>query len=446
VAVERAWKTSRGENTVVAIIDDGVDLGHPEFQLKGKVVFPRDTLRDTNQAIPLVPDDNHGTCCAGIAIAQGSDAASGVAPMAQLIPLRSGGLGSLSEAKAIAWAVDHGADIISCSWGPPDGIWYDPASPAQRIAFPIPDGTRLALKYALKKGRFGRGCIVLWAAGNGNEDIRYDGYASFPGVLAVAACDYRENRAPYSDFGKNVACCFPSSSGSHNARQYVADGIWTTDRIGQEGYEPGGDYTGTFGGTSAACPGAAGAIALILSQFPWLETRHVRPMLRYCCDPIGGDAGGYLDGHSPYFGYGRINPAKALILLQEVFLLETTWDKPLGQSMAAFRCKFRHTFLLLNLSYGLEEGKGRRCAAGEWLYSDGKPGFLSRISFFLEGRDAYLFHIKPFVSRDGNALTVRLFWKRVDDVSFQKKSNNAPFSRKLVPSAHDSNSSSKMAH
>jgi len=229
VEMRKVWQYSKGENVTIAIIDDGVDTIHPEFTLPCKLVYPRDTILDIDSAQPQTMDENHGTCCAGVALAQGSGLASGVAPMARLIPIRSGGLGSFSEAKAFAWAADHGADIISCSWGPPDGIWYDPNDPAHRIPFPLPDSSSLAIDYALKKGRNGAGCLLVWAAGNGNEEIHYDGYASLPTILAVAACDYKEKRSPYSDFGQNIACCFPSSSASSTPLG-VSDGIWTTDR------------------------------------------------------------------------------------------------------------------------------------------------------------------------------------------------------------------------
>ncbi|WP_176393359.1 S8 family serine peptidase, partial [Escherichia coli] len=63
--------------------------------------------------------DTHGTPCAGVACADGRYGASGVAPEANLMPIRqAGGLGSLDEALAFVWATDNGADVISCSWGP----------------------------------------------------------------------------------------------------------------------------------------------------------------------------------------------------------------------------------------------------------------------------------------------------------------------------------------
>ena len=53
--------------------------------------------------------------------------------------------------------------------------------------------------------------MVFFAAGNGNESVDNDGYASYDRVLAVAACNDRGERSVYSDFGEAVWCAFPSS-------------------------------------------------------------------------------------------------------------------------------------------------------------------------------------------------------------------------------------------
>ncbi|MET0387989.1 MAG: S8 family serine peptidase, partial [Polyangiales bacterium] len=105
--VAAAHALSRGQGITIAIIDDGVDIDHPE--LKNKVVSPRDvTFAETHpQAFNPRPKDvypqypeNHGTACAGVACAAGSDGASGVAPDAKLLPIRlASGLGSQQEAQ-----------------------------------------------------------------------------------------------------------------------------------------------------------------------------------------------------------------------------------------------------------------------------------------------------------------------------------------------------------
>jgi subtilisin family serine protease len=67
--------------------------------------------------VPSQDGDNHGTARAGVACANGIEGASGVAPLAKLMPISlADGLGSVREAEAFRWAADNGADVISCSW------------------------------------------------------------------------------------------------------------------------------------------------------------------------------------------------------------------------------------------------------------------------------------------------------------------------------------------
>jgi subtilisin family serine protease len=135
-----------------------------------------------------------------------------VAPEASLMPIRMmSQLGSQAEADAFLWAADNGADVISCSWGPQDGNWSEPDDRRHQAWTPLPDSTRLAITYAVTKGRNGKGCLVFFAAGNGNESADLDGYAGNTDVLTVAACNDRGRRSVYSDMGEAVFCAFPSN-------------------------------------------------------------------------------------------------------------------------------------------------------------------------------------------------------------------------------------------
>jgi subtilisin family serine protease len=318
--VEAAWASSQGEGIVVAVIDDGVDIDHEEFRSSAKIVAPRDVTRKADDPRPKGLRDDHGTACAGVACADGSFSASGVAPRARLLPIRlASGLGSQDEADAFVWATDHGADVISCSWGPTDGDFANKSDPLHKHVEPLPDSTRLAIDYAVTKGRAGRGAVVLFAAGNGNESVDNDGYASNPKVIAVAACDDRGKKAPYSDHGKAVFCAFPSN----HYFPSVTPGIWTTDRSGGLGYNFGDDrlgdaagrYTNSFGGTSSACPGAAGVAALVLARNPELRADEVRDVLGRSCDRIDPKGGRYgKKGRSRIYGYGRLNALRAVEL------------------------------------------------------------------------------------------------------------------------------------
>jgi hypothetical protein len=314
--VEAAHTIAEGEGVTIAIIDTGTDIDHEEFSSRGKLVAPRDTTSNDDDPRPNGRDENHGTACAGVACADGKVGASGVAPRAKLMPIRmQSQLGSQAEANAFYWAAEHGADVISCSWGPTDGTWWDPNDPLHSTAVPLPDSTRLALDYAATRGRNGKGCVVFFAAGNGNESVDNDGYASYERVLAVAACNDRGLRSVYSDFGDAVFCAFPSNDFEFEDEGRPAPltpGIWTTDRTGRAGYSA-DDYTDSFSGTSSACPGAAGVAALVLSANPSLGSDEVKDALRRSCDRIDPGGGEYDEqGHSRLYGYGRLNAETAV--------------------------------------------------------------------------------------------------------------------------------------
>ena len=351
--VESAHQITLGEGVTIAIIDDGVDIDHPEFSGTGKIVAPRDATLQTNDPRPKDAfgtgprfGENHGTACAGVACANGINGACGVAPKARLIPIRlASGLGSQNEANAFKWAADNGADVISCSWGPEDGRWFDPNDPLHNQIAQLPPSSRLAIDNVTTNGRGGKGCVVLFAAGNGNESVDNDGYAANPKVIAVAACNDRSARSVYSDFGNAVWCSFPSSDFGHspfNHPEPLTTGIWTTDRSGQKGYnvgaaadgDPGGHFTNSFGGTSSACPGAAGVAALVLSVNPGLKSQEVRDLFKRACDRIDPQGGNYdAAGHSAKYGFGRLNARTAVDLAkpqpQNAITISRTFDSPI---------------------------------------------------------------------------------------------------------------------
>ncbi len=321
-----AHAITRGAGVVIAVIDDGVDVDHGEFAGAGKIVAPFDATLGSEDAHPKSASNNHGTACAGVACANG-DRASGVAPDAALMPIRLvSGLGSRNEAEAFRWAADNGADIISCSWGPADGQWWNPSDPSHDVDVPLPAMTRLAIDYATEHGRQGRGCVICWAAGNGRESVDNDGYARYERVLAIAACNDRGVRSVYSDAGDAVFCSFPSGDTAwpaFNQPEPLTPGIWTTDRRGSAGYNPGrdsqgdthGDFTNDFGGTSSACPGVAGIAALVIAANPELNWQEVRDVIRRSCVKIDVDGGDYDEtGHSRVYGHGRPDAATAVML------------------------------------------------------------------------------------------------------------------------------------
>lgn len=323
--VLRKLKGELGGSTVkLAIIDDGFDSTHEDLQNR---FLPGHDFADGDDMPNPGNQDMHGTCVVGVA-GGSTDNGIGIAgacPNCQIIPIRMNmsGITSLdaSAIEAFEWAANAGADIISNSWGPADGT-----------------GQMVDMNQTLKdlvanlttSGRNGKGIIILFAAGNGGESIETDGFASNPNVFAIGASNAAGNRASYSDFGNSLdfmasSCDMDSSGGDGWAGGSTIDGIWTTDNMGQGGYNAGntnegdalGNYTSTFGGTSSACPLAAGITGLVLFSNPDLTRDQVYDIFKETSDKTGFDTYD-ANGFNQNYGYGRINACKAVVKALEM--------------------------------------------------------------------------------------------------------------------------------
>ncbi|GAB4263231.1 MAG: hypothetical protein Kow0092_14030 [Deferrisomatales bacterium] len=301
-----AWEITRGDRAVVVcVMDDGVQVDHPDFDAPGKIVAPFDFGENDPDPTPVHVDDNHGTACAGVAVAEENGrGVVGIAPRCALMPIRTSGMISNQTIRDLFdYARTQGADVISCSWGV-----------ATRF-FTLSTPMIRAIGRAAREGRGGRGCVIVFAAGNEDSPIDGEkdgvrvrsGFAMHPDVIAVAASNSHDVRSHYSNYGPQVWVCAPSS-GSGGRR------IVTTDRTGGAGYQS-GDYTTTngFGGTSSSTPLVAGVCGLILSVNPELTAAEVKDILRVTADRIDEAHGAYdAEGHSDWYGYGRVNALAAV--------------------------------------------------------------------------------------------------------------------------------------
>jgi subtilisin family serine protease len=152
-----AWQIATGSGIVVAVMDEGIELDHPDLEAN---IYPL-SFDTENRSSPSVVRGAHGTACAGIigAVQNNDTGVSGVAPAGQLMSIsRDLGVFSVLDpltkedlAFGINWAWHHGADVISNSWG---GThlqgWY------------IAEAIDSAQTY----GRGGKGCVVVFSAGN----------------------------------------------------------------------------------------------------------------------------------------------------------------------------------------------------------------------------------------------------------------------------------------
>lgn len=300
-----AWSVTRGANAYVAVVDAGVDpVDHPEFH--GRVASRWMTTPPAGTSGASISTHPHGTKVAGLIAANGQ-MVSGIAPEAMLLmvgvpPLRTM-IGHLSEAEGLRWAADHDAGVICCAWAPPN-----PSVKSGRL----PDHTREALDYCLTHGRNGKGCVIVFSAGNDGSDLALNGYASHPGVIAVGACNCHGKRPSYSGWGDALWCVFPSNDphDPFGARMTYLTTAPVGSLLDGEAF-----YTTRFGFTSAATAAVAGICALIVSANPDLTASEVKAVLRDSCERIDIDSGTYDErGHSPLYGYGRPDVAHAVEL------------------------------------------------------------------------------------------------------------------------------------
>ncbi|MGB9692835.1 MAG: S8 family serine peptidase, partial [Candidatus Sumerlaeaceae bacterium] len=312
VNVVSVWDSYLGNGINIAIVDDGLQVAHPDLSPNARTDIDIDINYGDNDPSPDVAGDDHGTACAGVAAARGNNAlgVSGAAPQAGLVGVRliSAPATDAQEAQGLnhQLTASNPADrvsIYSNSWGPADdgATLEGPGSLA-----------KAALQNGVTNGRSGLGAIYTWAGGNGgtSDNANYDGYANSRYTIAVAASGGAGEQSSYSESGSCIVINAPSN--------YSGGGITTVDRTGTDGYEdPPGDYTYTFGGTSSATPLAAGCIALLLQAYPSLTWRDVIDVLIHSATQNSPtDTSWFTNGaglkFSHKFGFGRINAANAL--------------------------------------------------------------------------------------------------------------------------------------
>lgn len=309
------------EPITVAVIDDGV-TSHEDMP-PARILAGYDVAGGSPDYVPdndptPGPDQAHGMACAGIIgashttdPAEGQLSSSGVIsldPNILITPIKlfddNGGAPTNDRvAEAVAYAYIHGADLLSCSWG------Y--GSPT----FDYPALTE-ALERAALFGRGGRGCPVIFAAGN--DDYWYNG-VSYPANLdqcfAVGATELDDDRWYYSQYGPGLDLVAPSDDG------YTV-GVWSMDQMGNLGWNPGSmsdcppgnndiDYDCHFGGTSAACPVVSGTAALLLAKDSTLSAQAVYYILRHSAQ-TDLDWGTITPPNTEY-GYGRVDAFRAVL-------------------------------------------------------------------------------------------------------------------------------------
>ncbi|MFC8508560.1 S8 family serine peptidase [Streptomyces sp. NPDC057411] len=234
-----AWTTDRGDDTVIAVVDTGVDLDHPD--LKGRLVDGYDFVDDDAEPKDL---NGHGTHVAGIAAAHTDNGigVAGGAPGAKIMPVRvlgADGSGTNDDiTKGIVWAAQHGADVINLSLGE-SGL----------MARLLKGGI---LNQAISAAN-AKGAVVVAAAGNDSTILQP--YALDTPVLVVNAAGENGAPASFTNFGARNAVSAPGVDILSTLPTYTTrETLRNTSGYGQ------------LSGTSMASPYVSAVAALLHRQ------------------------------------------------------------------------------------------------------------------------------------------------------------------------------------
>ena len=324
INVTRAWDDYSGQGVRVGVVDDGVEYTHEDLLGTYDTTTDWDPASNDSNAFPG-SSDRHGTAVAGLIGADNDNGLGGVgvAYDSTLTGYRIfGGSVTFSEFKAIFDR--HVSDNLDLS----NNSWTFTGQFADNFLVSGFSSIGAGIDNAVTNGRGGLGSVILFAAGNGRLDGDSSDYHNMQNsreTISVAAVDNTGNVSWYSNPGASLLVATPSNGGTA--------GIYTTDRTGSLGYSS-GEYTGVFGGTSAATPITAGVVALMLEANPNLGYRDVQEILAYSARLVdAGDPGWAWNGadnwnggglHSSHdYGFG-LTDATAAVRLAETWSLQST--------------------------------------------------------------------------------------------------------------------------
>jgi subtilisin family serine protease len=293
---------------LVAVVDSGIDGGHPEF--KGRIAAAKSFVGGK----ALVDSVGHGTFVAGeIAALTGNRIGmAGMAPSARLLVAKAayadGSVSTHAEALAIRWAVDHGARVINLSLA---GV----RAPESRSLDTYSAEEAAAIAYATAQG-----AVVIAAVGNADDAPSAPWpYASWPSalphVLGVAALTRAGAVPRFSDRdpvfvdlaapGDEIVSTFPR--------------VLTRKRRGcvNQGYSDCGEgFFRAGAGTSFAAPQASATAAVLLALRPELSADQVVWSHAHSADDVGAPiCAECRPGRDSLSGWGRIDVTRAIAML-----------------------------------------------------------------------------------------------------------------------------------
>ena len=304
IKAEEAWTASTGEGSVVAVVDSGVDLTHPDLQanLVGGATFidcdPSCGNGDWKGPDGVGNDlDEHGTHVSGIiaAVADNGEGIAGVAPDAKIMPIKAleEGSGAFEDiANGITWAVDNGADVVNLSLGALPGV--------QALTITgVEASVTEAIAYAHENG-------VLVVAAAGNESFPVCDTPAFEKHALCVTSTTKEETPSWFSNGAIEQDLYAVAAPGGEALLTCENDIVSTVPLGT-----GSEFCGLadydyYAGTSMAAPHVAGVGALLFAQGRTLE--NVQAALTETARTPGLDMTGVW---TTSYGHGIVDAAAA---------------------------------------------------------------------------------------------------------------------------------------
>lgn len=272
--VKSAWEAGYiGEGILVAVVDDGVNVTHPDLKPNVNLNASFDFLDNRNITSNHSPG-SHGTMCAGI-IAGGNSGKCGMgvafgAKISSIRVLASNRRSTdQSESQGLSYKNDM-VDIYSSSWGPGDMGWRV-AGPGPRLKEALEKGTRL--------GRHGKGSIYVFSAGNGGiagDSCAFNGYVNSIRTIAISAVNWDGSVPAFAEQ------CAAIMAVTYGQDMFLVRNL-VPPMITAEGAN---DCTERFPGSSGPAALASGIIALVLQANPDLAWRDIQHLIARSSKPL----------------------------------------------------------------------------------------------------------------------------------------------------------------
>ncbi|MBL6965444.1 MAG: S8 family serine peptidase [Anaerolineales bacterium] len=296
IQLPAAWDIATGTSVIVAVLDSGIDLDHPD--LIANLIAGYNAINPLT--LPQDEVDSHGTHVAGVigAVTNNGIGIAGSAPAVSIMPVKvcdATGCEWDWVSAGIIWAVDNGADIINMSLG---GVSVAPDP-----------GLVAAVDYA-----YNNGVTLVAAAGNcddGDDDGECDSWwvnypALLPNVISVAAVDDTNTTADFSSFWTDPTVD-PVKPEGHMGVDISAPGVGIWSTVWDN------DYAGVnWDGTSMATPFVSG-VAALLASLPQFDTpAKIREALLSTARDLGPA------GWDEDYGFGLVQAYDALLYVPPV--------------------------------------------------------------------------------------------------------------------------------